>query len=256
MNTINHRLFDAMVPKAGATDIDHICLGLGYTAVTTDAGHLGLAYTYFDRKTGCTLVRDYQNFEGRPAAELLSLITSEMPLDRSMALALINALAQPDLMQLPSDRGNGLLFDCLKIGPSAKVAMVGFFKPLMAQLESIGAEVEVIDAFRSMGDKEAFYKKLANWADAALITSTTLLNNSFEEIMAQMAGEVRAALVGPSTPMVAGAFAAWPAIKALAGTVPLENGPILRSVRHGLGTPYLHKYSKKAIMILESGDAA
>lgn len=256
MNKINHRLFDAMVHKAKQVKIAHLYLGLGYTAVTTSEGSLGLAYTYFDHKTGCTLVRNYKDFENQPAIDLLTLIRSSTPLERSMALALINALAQPDLRHLPSDRGNGILFDCLGIGPSAKVAMVGFFKPLVAILESKGAEVEVLDEFRAMGEKEAFFQKLSRWADAALITSTTLLNNSFEEIMTNVAPGVRAALVGPTTPMVAEAFSDWPMIKALAGTVPLENKPILKSVRHGLGTPSLHKHSKKATLLIEGDKPA
>ena len=252
MPSINHRLFDAMADKARQVDIEYLCLGLGYTAVTTSAGDLGLAYTYFDHKTACTLVREYHDFEGRPASELLALIHSENPLERSMAMALINALSLPDLAQLPPDRDNTILFDALGIGPSAKVAMVGFFKPLVAVLKSKGAAVEVIDEFRSMGQKEAFYEKLGQWADAAIVTSTSLLNNTFEEIMPHMAKDVRAALVGPSTPMVAGAFSDWTAIKALAGTVPLDNAQILKSVRHGLGTPYLHKYSKKATLLIKN----
>jgi len=251
MRSINHSLFDAMVHKAKQVKIDYLCMGLGYTAITTSDGSLGLAYTYFGHKTGCTLVRNYKDFEDRPAVDLLSLIHSSVPLERSMALALINALAQPDLSDLPSDRGNGILFDCLEIGPSAKVAMVGFFKPLVEILESKGAEVEVLDEFRAMGEKATFYERLGQWADAAVITSTSLLNNSFEEIMAHVATNVRSAMVGPTTPMVAEAFAEWPMIKALAGTVPLENKPILKSVRHGLGTPYLHKHSKKATLVLE-----
>ncbi len=252
MKTINHRLFDAMVHKAKRVKIAHLCLGLGYTAIMTSEGSLGLAYTYFDHKTGCTLVRNYKDFEDQPAIDLLTLIHSSIPLERSMALALINALAKSDLDHLPIDRGNGVLFDCLGIGDSTKVAMVGFFKPLVAILESKGAEVEVLDDFRAMGNKETFYQKLHQWADAALITSTSLLNNSFEEILANVGVGVRAALVGPTTPMVAEAFSDWPMIKALAGTVPLENEPILKSVRHGLGTPYLHKHSKKATLVLRA----
>lgn len=252
MKSINHHLFDAMSVKAGQVHIDYLCLGLGYTAVTTSEGHLGLAYTYFEHKTACTLIREYQDFEGRPATDLLALIRSAVPIERSMALALINALALPELIHLPPDRGNDILFDCLAIGPGSKVAMVGFFKPLVALLKSKGAEVEVLDEFRSMGQKGTFYEKLGRWADAAIITSTSLLNNSFEEIVTHLATDVRAALVGPSTPMVADAFSDWPVIKALAGTVPLENEPILKSVRHGLGTPYLHKHSKKATLVLAS----
>jgi uncharacterized protein len=252
MKSVNHRLFDTMAHKARQVFVEHLYLGLGYTAVTTSKGHLGLAYTYFEHKTACTLIREYQDFEGRPATDLLALIHSATPLERSMAMALINAIALPDLIHLPPDRGNNILFDCLGIGPASKVAMVGFFKPLVSLLTSRGAEVEVLDEFRSMGQKEAFYEKLGRWADAAIITSTSLLNNSFEEIVTHTATDVRAALVGPSTPMVAEAFSNWPMIKALAGTVPLENEPILKSVRHGLGTPYLHKYSKKATLVLAS----
>jgi uncharacterized protein (DUF4213/DUF364 family) len=253
MKSIYHQLFDALSDKAGQVHIDYLCLGLGYTAVMTSQGHLGLAYTYFDHKTGCTLIRDYQDFEGRTATDLLALIHSAAPLEKSMALALVNALCLPDLIPLPPDRGNDILFDCLGVGPGSKVAMVGFFKPLVSLLTSKGAVVEVLDDFRSMGQKEAFYEKLGRWADAAIITSTSLLNNSFEEIAARLAPDVRAALVGPSTPMVADAFSDWPMIKALAGTVPIENEPILKAVRHGLGTPYLHKYSKKATLVLGSG---
>lgn len=253
MQRINQYLFDIMAEKARQVKIEFICLGLGYTAVVTSDGGIGLAYTYFDHKTGCTLVSDYQDFEGRPATELLALIQSANPLERSMAIALVNALALPDLAHLPPDRDNRVLFNALKIGPSTKVAMVGFFKPLVGILESKGATIEVIDEFRAMGEKKDFYQKLRNWADAALITSTSLLNNTFEEIIGHIGSNVRAALLGPTTPMVVDAFLEWPAIKALAGTVPLEKGQVLKTVRHGLGTPYLHRSSKKVTLLLNEG---
>ena len=247
---LDQRLFDAMAHKARQVTIEYICLGLGYTAVVTSDGGVGLAYTYFDNKTGCTLVRDYHDYEGCPAIDLLPLIRSAAPLERSMALALVNALAHGDLVHLPSDRGNGRLFDTLEIGPSTRVAMVGFFKPLMEILTSRGATVEVIDEFRGIGDKKKFYRKLNNWADAALITSTSLLNSTLEEIIDHIGANVRAALLGPSTPMVADAFSGWPAIIALAGTVPLDKDKVLKAVRHGLGTPYLHRSSKKVTLKL------
>jgi uncharacterized protein len=246
---LNQRLYGAMADKAGQVNIAFVCLGLGYTAVTTSDGSVGLAYTYFDHKTGCTLVRDYQDFEGCPASELLPLIKSAAPLERSMALALINALNQPGVRHLAPDRDNRELLRTLDIGPATKVAMVGFFKPFVGLLESMGAKVAIIDEFRAIGDKNDFYRKLTHWADAALITSTAILNNTIEEIINHMGPNVRSALVGPSTPLVGDAFLAWPTIKALAGTVPLETEPVLKAVRHGLGTPYLHRYSKKVTLL-------
>ena len=243
---LNRRLFDVMAHRAAQVQVEMICMGLGYTAVTTSDGGVGLSYTYFENKAGCTLVGEYEDFEGRPAIDLLALIQTGDALARSQALALINALNHRHLMQLPADTANDVLFDILGIGPGSRVAMVGFFKPLMGALKSLGATVEVIDEFRGMGEKETFYRRLSSWSDAALITSTALLNNTAEKILDQLGPNVHAAILGPSTPLIPDAFCPWPAVKALAGTVPVETEPVLKAVRHGLGTPFLHRYSRKA----------
>jgi uncharacterized protein (DUF4213/DUF364 family) len=243
---LNERLYEAMAHRAGQTDVEMICMGLGYTAVTTSDGGVGLSYTYFRNKARCTMAGEYDDLEGRPARDLLSLIKSDNPLDRSKALALINALNHSQLIHLPADKKNDLLFDILKVGPGSRVAMVGYFKPLMGVLDSLGTTVEVIDEFKGMGEKKIFYQRLSDWADAALITSTAILNNTMEEILGHLGTGVRAAILGPSTPLVAEAFYDWPAVKALAGTVALNTDSVLKAVRHGLGTPHLHRYSRKA----------
>ncbi len=246
---LNRRLYDIMAPSAQQAKIDQICLGLGYTSVALSNGDIGIAYTYFDQKTGCTLVHDYCDYEGRPATDLLELIKSPEPLKRSMALALINALCQPRLSRLKPDEENQTLFGALNIGPATRLAMVGLFKPLVKLLEADGVRVKVIDEFRGIGNKEQFQQKLSQWADAVLITSTTILNNSFEEVMSHVGRRAKVALLGPSTPMVAEAFAPI-GVKALAGIVVRETASILKAVRHGLGTPYLHRHSDKITLTL------
>jgi hypothetical protein len=37
----------------------------------------------------------------------------------------------------------------------------------------------------------------------------------------------------------------------LAGTVPLEKENVLKAVRHGAGTPVLHRFSRKSYLSLE-----
>jgi uncharacterized protein len=195
-------------------------------------------------------VRNYQDFGDRPAEALLALIESQDYLERSMALALINALNHANIRHLPPDNKNDLLLEALGIVPQSKVAMVGFIKPLVRLLESKGATVEVLDDFREMGEKARFYRHLSKWADAALITSTAIINNTVEEILEAVGPTVKTALLGPSTPMVAQAFSPWPVVKALAGIVPLDSAAMLKTVRHGLGTPYLHRCSTKITLIL------
>lgn len=246
---LNRKLHDVMLPMAEPLEVGRICMGIGYTAVVTSDGSVGVAYTYLDAKSGCCMIQDYQDFEGRPARDLLALIQHPEPLKRSMALALINALNRHRAEQLPEDKQNALLFGALEIGADTKVSMVGYIKPTVRALESMGAQVDVIDEFRQMGDKDRFLHKLATWADAALITSTTILNNTLEPILNRAGETVRVALLGPSTPMVAEAFEHRPMVKALAGIVPDRIDPVLKTVRHGLGTPHLHRCSRKVTLI-------
>ena len=114
-----------------------------------------------------------------------------------------------------------------------------------------GAKIEVIDEFLGMGDKEAFATRLIRWADAALITSTAIINNTMEGILDRLPPRVKAAILGPSTPLLPEAFERWPSVKALAGTVPRDIDALLRAVRHGLGTPHLHRHSCKATITLQ-----
>jgi uncharacterized protein (DUF4213/DUF364 family) len=246
---LNRRLHDVMLPIADPLTVEQVCIGIGYTAVVTSDGGIGVAYTYLDAKSGCCMIQDYQDFEGRPARDLLALIQHPEPLERSMALALINALNIHRAAQLPEDKNNALLFNALDIRAGTKVSMVGYIKPTVGALESMGARVDVIDEFRQMGDKDRFLHKLATWADAALITSTTLLNNTLESILDRTADKVRIALLGPGTPMVAEAFEHRPMVKALAGIVPGRIDPVLKTVRHGLGTRHLHRCSRKVTLI-------
>ena len=245
-NRLNRRLHDAMAARAKQVDVDLICLGLGYTAVTTSDGGLGLAYTYFGTKTGCTLMDRYENHEGRPAIDLLALIEDSAPLNRGKALALINAMNHDRLQHIPDDRSNQRLFDILRIGPGSRVAMVGLFKPLLNVLHGLGAAVEVIDEFQGIGEPAAFNRKLRTWADAALITSTAILNNTLEDILNRLPETVRAAILGPSTPLIPAVFSPWPTVRALAGTIALDVASVLAAVRHGLGTPFIHRHSRKA----------
>jgi uncharacterized protein (DUF4213/DUF364 family) len=248
---LNHQLYDVMLPIADPIKIEHICMGIGYTAVVTSDGSIGVAYTYFDVKSGCSMVQEYRDFEGQPARELLALIQHTDPLERSMALALVNALNTRRAQQLPEDRRNALLFDALGVGADTKISMVGFIKPLVGVLKSKGAQVDVIDEFRQMGDKDRFFHNLATWADVALITSTTILNNTLDSILDQAGQGVRVGLLGPSTPMVAEAFEHRPMIKALAGIVADQIDPLLKTVRHGLGTRHLHRCSRKVTLLLQ-----
>ena len=246
---LNQRLYNLFKKTAREVNIDLLCLGLGYTAVTLSDGGIGLSYTHFEDKKSCMLLNRHIDYEGQPALQLLEKIKSDHPIERSMSLALVNALNHKDALEYPEDRKNQIMFDRFNIGEGSRIAMVGFIGPLVDVLKQKNARVDVLDASRGMGQKEAFYEKLGNWADVLLLTSTSILNNTTEEILQKVHPKVKTIMLGPSTPMVAAAFEHLP-VHMLAGTVPIDKANVLKAIRHGMGTPVLQKFSRKSYLSL------
>ena len=224
--------------------VETISIGLGYTAAVTSDGGIGLAYTFLEGKTSCSVAPPDIDVEGRPASALLEKLTSAVPIERSVALALVNALNHASALLLPDDTDNRLLFEKLAIREGSQVAMVGYFGPLVRRIESLNAQVHVIDEHRQIGSQVTLKEKLGHWADVLIMTSTTLLNQTTEDILACAGPDVKSVLIGPSTPLVAEAFEHLP-IQMLAGTVPVNRDGVLKCVRHGQGTPALQKFGKK-----------
>lgn len=122
--------------------------------------------------------------------------------------------------------------------------MVGHFPPVARTLTEMGALVEVVDDDKGMGDQRVFRELLRGWAEVLIMTSTTLLGDTVDDLLAAAAPGVRVALMGPTTPLVPEVFAGT-AVELLAGMVPLEAEPALRAVRHGAGAPELQRCSRK-----------
>lgn len=246
---LNDRLYSLFLNKARQADVEIVSIGLGYTAVSTSDGGIGLAYTYFKDKTSCVLLNKVVDYEGRPTSELLESIKSENTIERSMALALINALNYDQALKLPEDKKNQILFDSFNIGRETRVAMVGYFGPLVNMLQQRNAKLEILDESRKLGQEDEFYKKIGNWAQVLFLTSTSILNNTTEIILGHAHSDLKTAMLGPSTPMIGAAFEHLP-VHMLAGTVPVDKEKILKAIRHGMGTPVLHKFSRKSYLKL------
>ena len=246
---LNENLFNYFIDKAEKTRIEMLCLGLGYTAVVTSDGGIGIAYTHFEDKKSCMLLNEAVDYEDRAASVLLEKIKSDVTLERSMALALINALNYQHALQLPEDKNNAVMFEAFGITKGTRVAMVGYFGPLVKRFEQKKTLLDILDQSRGFGREEVFYKKLKNWADVLFLTSTSILNNSTEEILANVHDRVKTVMLGPSTPMVKKAFEHLP-VHMLAGTVPIEKDNMLKAIRHGMGTPVLHRFSRKSYLLL------
>lgn len=241
---LNRKLLDRFSAVAEGVTVDQVTIGLGYTAVTTSDGGIGLAATGVALNGCCAGGLKIDDFENRPVTDLLQCIEKTEPMGRAMALAAINALNHHQSLRLPVDAGNTILLDRFHIRSGVRVAMVGYFPPLVRLLEAEAVSLTIIDDARGIGDKKAFCQQLRGWADVLLITATTIINNTTESILAHAGPELQTVLLGPSTPMVPEAFDHLP-ILMLAGTAIIDREQALKIIRHAGGTRALKPVSRK-----------
>jgi hypothetical protein len=250
--TLVESLYDEFRAVGRDVQIATLTIGLGYTAVETSAGDVGLAYTPVGRGESCTRVRTYRDYEGALAGELLMSILSDDEMERALGLALVNALNRRAALALPVDNGREEAFVRLfAIGRGVHVAMVGFFGPVVQRLQRLGAEVEVLDRDRHLGDEARFLRLLQEWADVLVISATTILNGSLERFVAAASQRVRTVVLGPSTPLVPSAYRGL-AVHVIAGMVPVEGPRVLSAVRQGAGTPQLTPLCRRVYRTLEA----
>ena len=247
---LNQKLLECMTPVAEGVTVQQVIIGLSYTAVTLSNGDVGIAATGIAQEACCAGSGDVTDYEDRPASDLLARITASDPMARTMALALVNALNHRHLLQLPEDDGNRMLLDHFSILSGARVAMVGYFPPLVRLLETHQVPMTIIDDARGLGDKAVFNRQLHSWADVLLITATSIINNTTEAILGHAGPELKTILLGPSTPMVPEAFDHLP-IHMLAGTAIVDPEQSLKVIRHGGGARALKPHGRRVDQLTE-----
>jgi hypothetical protein len=236
------KMYDILRDRARATTIKTLSIGLGYTAVELEDGSMGVGYTWLDSKTSCTLMKDPEDYEGKKSFFLLEKLFSENLLDRSVAIAAANALNYKYAATLEDDRDT--LLDDLQIREGSRVSMVGFFSPVVEKLKTRRVELNVYDLGKQIGTEEEFYANLRHNTDAVILTSTSVIHGSTEEVLANVVPGTPCVLLGPTTPMMPAAFDHLP-ITILGGTLPVNFPSVLKSIRHAKGTHDIQLSSRK-----------
>ena len=228
-------------------------IGLGYTGVRLDNNATGIAAVLFDALPhGCTAIPTAGNFAGSPAADLLKfLVNGKNPLEIALGLACANAL-----LETPADCGdNQEATNYLNLKSGEKVAMVGLFAPLVDKIRASGAILTVIEKnpqrLEPLSEKDK--KKALKNCDVAIITATTLLNNTFEETIGSLGRPRSVALLGPSTPLAADIFRDTP-VTHLGGVAVRDSVKVLQIISEGGGTPALRPYLRFVNLLLNCSE--
>ncbi len=240
---VQKRLLDHLQPLAGGAVVDDVRIGLGYTAVRLESGYAGVTWTPKSDAPCCTHFQAAGTLTGRAAGELLAYLVDEKSgLARAVGLATANALLSA-LPHPPTSREE--IISTLHVTPQDKVAMVGYFGPIVAELRKIGCGLDIIELNPHHGAGETLTPEqgvasLAN-CTVAVLTGTSLINGTCDELLAGLGNPRAAVLLGPSTPLCAEAFSGTK-ITHLAGSRVRQADAVLRVVSEGGGTMLMKKY--------------
>ncbi|MBN2284652.1 MAG: DUF364 domain-containing protein [Deltaproteobacteria bacterium] len=246
-------LFDLLSERAENTTIQDVRIGLGYAGVRIAEGRLGLAAILRNElRRGCSLLDRAGTLAGSGAVELLRLVVDgRNPLEKALGLATANALSGP-VEEPESDA-----LEEMNLSPDDRVAMVGFFGPLLGRIRKRGASLDIIEKDPSMGPSSPVQerRKILGDCTIAIITATSILNDSIEEILNELNSPRHAVILGPSTPLCPEAFLGTP-VTYLGGSVPRDPEKVLTIISEGGGTPAMRPCLKFVNLRLQGSDGS
>ncbi len=239
--TIRNRLYKTTEPAVQNLRIADLRIGLSYVGIKLDSGAVGLAAVLPESSAhGCTVLKEAGTYAGSPAVETLKyLVEGKKTLLRSIGVATANAMISSGLD--PNENREATTY--LNLQPGEKVTMVGLFAPLVERIRSSGAALTIIEknperlALLSAADQQQALQE----CDVAIITATTLLNDTFEETIDLLGMPRSVVLMGPSTPLLPDIFHDTP-ITQLGGAVVGDAARVLQIISEGGGTPALRPY--------------
>jgi len=241
---IKQRIKKQSLILAKDVSVVDVRIGLGYTAVLLDNGQVGVAYTFHrDVAGGCSVFKGLRPLAGKQASELIAMLNSMDKVESAVALAASNALTNT----MKEGFFEGDILEYMKLRPDDNVGMVGYFAPLVPALRKKTLSLKIFEQInRVTGDllpeKDAY--RLLPHCQVALITSTSILNNTIDDILASAQSCREVVLLGASTPLIPEAFVDT-AVTILSGVVVIAPEEIMRIVSEGGGMRFFKNHIKK-----------
>jgi uncharacterized protein (DUF4213/DUF364 family) len=251
INELKH----AALEKAADKKVADVRIGLGYTGVMLDDGSAGAAYTFRDKAGhGCSVLSDKQ-LAGSPAADVVERMSSDNLIERTVGIAAANSLLNAEGLE---DRLEGYrvtygdLLDAITITKEDRVGMVGFFAPIVPLLRNRVGEVLI---FEKNPDRAAgLYSDeqvpdLLPSCSVAIITATSIINDTFGAIAHAASNSRIVAVLGASTPLAPDIFKSY-GVTHLSGVIITDPVSILRVISEGKGMRFFRGLIKKVNVIL------
>lgn len=176
-----------------------------FMAITLQGGATGISYLLLpDSKEKEYRALELRELAGRYPQEFALEFGGEDPVREMIAMASINAICQHVMKETKFELDyvtNPL--GLITIEKGDRVGMVGLFSGLVDRVRKAGAELVIIEKRENLVDK---YRDLPITTDVAslascskvLCTSTTVLNNSLDDILGHCSPGAFVSVVGPT----------------------------------------------------------
>lgn len=212
--------------------IKKIAAGQKYLAVHFLNGQIGVCATL-----GNEIPKDF-----RPPLSL----DLKNPVHRILFIAYTNA----SMNYLQTEIGENDIFDQVNFSFYSKIVMVGLFQSLLDKFDQAKLKVHVFDIEKTGSGLThmQYQKKFLNEADAVILTSTSLVNNTFDEVIAETNPESHVYMLGPSG-ILSGEYFRYPQVKMVFGSLFEKNDTrVLEVIEKGYGTRLFLPYLRKVFM--------
>jgi uncharacterized protein (DUF4213/DUF364 family) len=211
--------------------VRQILVGAFWTAVVldTEPAACGLASTLRAEDSGpWPPVTEPGRLQQRSGRQLADMLRSERILEASIGMAAFNALLNVDESALTEMNADQIV---LEQGSGRRVAIVGHF-PFIERVRVEAAECWVLERQPGPGDLPAERAaEVLPQADVVALTGTSLINHTFEELIALCRPDAFVLLLGPSAPLTASLFETG--VNAVSGTRVYDPELVLRSLSQG-----------------------
>jgi len=247
---LTRRLYELLRRAAAARAVADIRIGSVYLAVQLDDGRLGLSAVPALPAAAAPpprLFREPRALIGARASRLLAWLPEQgSPWRKALALAAANALIRQERSDFTGDA-----LASFKLTAADRVVMVGRFSPLLERIAATGAALTVLekDPAKGLVLPEQERRVVLRQADVAIVTATTILYDSLEEILGELAAPRHVSLLGPSTPMLPELFAGAP-ITHLGGVKITATAAVLSIVAAGGGTRAMRPFLEMTNLFL------
>jgi uncharacterized protein (DUF4213/DUF364 family) len=216
---------DILGPELDDIAVERAVIGLFFTGVKLSTGHAGACATpikSIPEAVCCPSSAMAMPFpgklKGKPAREAIKEVFSDHGIRRGVGIATLNARADLCWERRPHplvELQHGIdAFDANTFRPGDQAVVIGAFVPFLKELKRRKQPFLVLekDPDTLKAEEMPFYRpaemarEVVPQADVLLVTGTTLLNDTLEDLLSWTRPDARVTVVGPTVGLLPDAF--------------------------------------------------